>query len=85
MNCRDSKLGVALAILLCGATLFAADEVPFSELDKTGADLIAKGDLAGAEVLYRGAVEQARAKGDRTWTAEFLPARPVRFTNGTTT
>lgn len=69
-----SNLVVAgtLALLLPLTLALQAADDSFPGLDKAGADLIAKKDYVKAEELYRGALDQARQKGERSWTAEFL-------------
>jgi len=68
---RTSVVAFFALLLSCPISL-RANDVAFPELDKTGAALIDKGDLAKAEEFYHGALEQARLAGDKNWTAEFL-------------
>lgn len=64
-----------LAVLLVGAGLQAFAQSPaLEELDKTGTELIKKGDLPAAMEWYQDALKQAREKGDQHWEAEFFRA-----------
>jgi CHAT domain-containing protein/predicted negative regulator of RcsB-dependent stress response len=65
-------------VLLCAAVAVGAmpqtdaSGSSFVDLDKRGESLIVKGDFSKAEAYYREALDQARQKGERSWTAEFL-------------
>ncbi len=72
MTFRILALSLCLAVGICRPSQDDTGGAPFSEVDKTGASLLAKREFAKAEELYRSALDRARQKGDRSWTAEFL-------------